>query len=163
MCSKWVGDWFNHGLYDIHIHLKDIPLLELDGGKELIKLRAFDVMNGDLRRLHPIETVESILMTLESCHHHGFPVVRPSGEFLGMVKKATLIQVLDRGRGTDVFQDASGPLRHPAPFVPYKDERIIKTEQQLRDSLKEEELQKRIDLRCYVNHGCYRVPEHAVL
>ena len=30
MTAKWVGDVFNIGIYDIHIHLKKIPLLEPD-------------------------------------------------------------------------------------------------------------------------------------
>jgi len=28
--AKWSGDMFNDGLYDIHIHLKGVPLLEWD-------------------------------------------------------------------------------------------------------------------------------------
>jgi hypothetical protein len=28
--AKWSGDFFNDGLYDIHIHLKGVPLLEWD-------------------------------------------------------------------------------------------------------------------------------------
>ena len=26
--ARWVGNLFNHGLYDIHIHLNCVPLLE---------------------------------------------------------------------------------------------------------------------------------------
>ena len=27
MMAKWTGDAFNKGIYEIHIHLKEIPLL----------------------------------------------------------------------------------------------------------------------------------------
>ncbi len=30
MVAKWVGDLFNEGIYDIHIELKEIPLLGWD-------------------------------------------------------------------------------------------------------------------------------------
>ena len=39
--AKWSGDLFNEGLYDIHIHLKGVPLLEWDirRGMEKYSLR----------------------------------------------------------------------------------------------------------------------------
>ena len=30
--ARWVGNYFNDGLYDIHIHLNCVPLLEADTG-----------------------------------------------------------------------------------------------------------------------------------
>ena len=33
--AKWVGDHFNKGIYDIHIHLKKVPLLEFEAETEM--------------------------------------------------------------------------------------------------------------------------------
>lgn len=35
MVAKWVGDMFNIGIYDIHIHLKKVPFLEFDAEEEM--------------------------------------------------------------------------------------------------------------------------------
>ena len=36
--SKWVGDIFNHGLYDIHVELKNTPLLGWESPHRMEKL-----------------------------------------------------------------------------------------------------------------------------
>ena len=35
--AKWTGDFFNHGIYDIHIHLRGVPLLEWETEVEMDK------------------------------------------------------------------------------------------------------------------------------
>lgn len=35
--AKWSGDLFNEGLYDIHIHLKGVPLLEWEAPEKTEK------------------------------------------------------------------------------------------------------------------------------
>ncbi len=35
MVAKWVGDLFNEGLYDIHIELREIPLLGWDSPEKM--------------------------------------------------------------------------------------------------------------------------------
>lgn len=47
--AKWVADRFNHGLYDIHIHLKHVPLLEPFSDKEMYEIRAKQVMSKRVR------------------------------------------------------------------------------------------------------------------
>lgn len=35
--AKWTGDLFNEGIYDIHIHLRGVPLLEWETEVEMDK------------------------------------------------------------------------------------------------------------------------------
>merc|ERR1719283_330405 len=48
MAAKWIGDVFNKGIYDIHIDLRHVPLLEHKAEKQMIALRASDCMAEDV-------------------------------------------------------------------------------------------------------------------
>ena len=78
--AKWVGDYFNQGLYDTHIELKKTPFLEWESPKQLDKLIAEDVMNSSnskLSFLYPITRVRSIERLLRTTAHSAFLVVTP--------------------------------------------------------------------------------------
>ena len=75
LISKGVGDLFNIGIYDMHIELKHVPLLEWEspshGGD--IRLRQL------LKNQHPIYfcrtmRVRDIVRILKMTRHSGFPV-----------------------------------------------------------------------------------------
>jgi hypothetical protein len=48
LVAKWVGDEFDLGIYDIHIELKNIPLLEWEAEEEMKRFQNADVMKTDL-------------------------------------------------------------------------------------------------------------------
>ena len=77
MIAKWVGDLFNEGLYDIHIELKEVPLLGWDSSDRMDKLEASDVMNSNIRYIYPITRVRSIIQLLKTTAHNAFFVVSP--------------------------------------------------------------------------------------
>lgn len=172
MVTKWVGDWFTIGLYDIHIELKHVPMLEPLPEKDMIMLRARDVMSQEVLTMEPVEIVRDLMKLLEGCKHHGFPVVQPgTGRFVGIVKRDTLHQVLLSGEAYSVLQSAEGDLESPSPCVPYE-KTVLHRNLGLRgypelgmihQKLKPEDYSKRIDLRPYINRGCYTVPEHAAV
>jgi chloride channel 7 len=77
MISKWVGDIFTHPLYDMLLHLKDVPYLESKPSYVMSKLKCSDIMVKPVIVLHETkETVEKIVQILASTDHNGFPVVR---------------------------------------------------------------------------------------
>lgn len=53
MCSKWAGDVFTIGLYDIHIELKKVPLLHPSPEKQMLTLQAQDVMTRSITSFNP--------------------------------------------------------------------------------------------------------------
>jgi len=75
MVAKWSGDLFNEGLYDIHIKLRSVPLLEWTAPQEMYRLKASDIMESCLSYIYPHTRVHSIVGILKTTAHNAFPVV----------------------------------------------------------------------------------------
>ncbi|XP_022286279.2 H(+)/Cl(-) exchange transporter 6-like isoform X2 [Crassostrea virginica] len=75
MVAKWSGDYFNEGLYDIHIKLKGVPLLEWEVHHGTERLKARDVMDEPQSYLYTILRVSSLIRMLRTTAHNAFPVV----------------------------------------------------------------------------------------
>ncbi|XP_008316728.1 chloride transport protein 6 isoform X1 [Cynoglossus semilaevis] len=75
MVAKWTGDFFNKGIYDIHIDLKGVPLLEWETEVEMDKLTASDIMEPNLTYVYPHTRVQSLVSILRTTVYHAFPVV----------------------------------------------------------------------------------------
>ncbi|XP_038132653.1 chloride transport protein 6 [Cyprinodon tularosa] len=75
MVAKWTGDFFNKGIYDIHIQLKGVPLLEWETEVEMDKLTASDIMEPNLTFVYPHTRVQSLVSILRTTVYHAFPVV----------------------------------------------------------------------------------------
>merc|ERR1719399_352012 len=54
--SKWAGDFFNRGLYDIHILIKNVPLLEAFAEHDMKKMRVSDVMVREVKTIEQRST-----------------------------------------------------------------------------------------------------------
>ncbi|XP_039293986.1 H(+)/Cl(-) exchange transporter 7 [Nilaparvata lugens] len=72
--AKWVGDFFNEGLYDIHIQLSGVPLLAWEPPPLSSNVRAHAFMSYPVYTLKPIETVGHIVDLLKNTTFNGFPV-----------------------------------------------------------------------------------------
>ncbi|XP_065817558.1 H(+)/Cl(-) exchange transporter 6 isoform X2 [Labrus bergylta] len=75
MVAKWTGDFFNKGIYDIHIQLRGVPLLEWETEVEMDKLTASDIMETNLTYVYPHTRVQSLVSILRTTIYHAFPVV----------------------------------------------------------------------------------------
>ncbi|OQR94244.1 Chloride Channel (ClC) Family [Achlya hypogyna] len=73
--ARWVGNYFNHGIYDIHIHLRHIPFLDWDPPVQGSRLRVKHVMTRHPKCLRTVERAGTIYDLLCHTTHNGFPVV----------------------------------------------------------------------------------------
>ncbi|KDO24809.1 hypothetical protein SPRG_09642 [Saprolegnia parasitica CBS 223.65] len=73
--ARWVGNYFNHGIYDIHIHLRHIPFLDWDPPLQGSHLRVKHVMTRHPKCLRTVERAGAIYDLLCHTTHNGFPVV----------------------------------------------------------------------------------------
>ena len=104
LAARWTGNIFNEGLYDIHIHLNKLPLLEHHVPKtaQHNDICVREIMSATVTSLTPVMRVEDLYNTVIANDHECFPVVRPSDErFQGTI---------DRKRVAALFQhEAFGP------------------------------------------------------
>ena len=75
LITKFVGDFFNEGLYDLHIELSEIPFLGWHPPKLSRNILAQTVMRKDVIALEPVESVGRLVEILKTTRHHGFPIV----------------------------------------------------------------------------------------
>mmetsp|Transcript_69800 Transcript_69800/g.175820 ORF Transcript_69800/g.175820 Transcript_69800/m.175820 type:complete len:746 (+) Transcript_69800:55-2292(+) len=167
MTAKWTGDLFNKGIYDIHIDLRNVPLLEHRPEKDMLGMEARNVMATNVKSVSVASRVEDLVEVLESCRHNGFPVIEPqSGRFIGLLDRSTLMHVLLLGREHGVFRDSSDDLTSASALVPY--EAMVRhghpdspSLEAVSRALESGDYCKVVDLRPYTNRGCYTVQEHA--
>ncbi|KAM4531859.1 H(+)/Cl(-) exchange transporter 7 isoform 1-T1 [Odontesthes bonariensis] len=102
MTAKIVGDYFQEGLYDIHIKLQSVPFLHWDAPATSHWLTAREVMSSPVTCLNRIEKVGTIVDTLSntSTNHNGFPVVvqvsdsDEPAKLCGLILRSQLIVLL---------------------------------------------------------------------
>lgn len=75
MVAKWTGDLFNRGIYDLHVQLRGVPLLEWETEVEMDRLTASDIMEPNLTYVYPHTRIQSLVSILRTTVHHAFPVV----------------------------------------------------------------------------------------
>ncbi|XP_066926513.1 H(+)/Cl(-) exchange transporter 7-like [Clytia hemisphaerica] len=105
--AKWVGDFFNEGIYDIHIKLAGVPFLDWEPPQLTSNITMSQVMKTPVVCFHTEERVSRIIDVLKNTasHHNGFPVVdnvpqtvegrrKTFGTFRGTILRSQLIILL---------------------------------------------------------------------
>jgi len=174
VAAKWTADLFNKGIYDIHIELKHVPLLEQRPEKQMIALQAKEFMTESPVVLDTMTTVASLVQVLSSCEHHGFPVVDPATRhFVGLADRSTLHHILNLGGGAGLFADDAPTTtttrpRAAAAVLPFEEllrhrhPSVFPSLDDVRSALAtSDSFEKVVDLRPYINQGCFTVMEHA--
>ncbi|KAF6715816.1 H(+)/Cl(-) exchange transporter 7 [Oryzias melastigma] len=102
LTAKIVGDYFQEGLYDIHIKLQSVPFLHWEAPATSHWLTAREVMSSPVTCLNRIEKVGTIVDVLSntSTNHNGFPVVMQVSDndepakLCGLILRSQLIVLL---------------------------------------------------------------------
>ncbi|GFR90060.1 chloride channel protein [Elysia marginata] len=110
--AKWVGDQFNEGIYDIHIHVQGVPMLGWEPLPLSSNLSVKSVMSHPVTVFRMVETVERIIRVLKEEKHNGFPIVtnynpdnstpeeqvelETFGTFRGLILRSQLIMMLKK-------------------------------------------------------------------
>ncbi|XP_017797738.1 PREDICTED: H(+)/Cl(-) exchange transporter 7 [Habropoda laboriosa] len=102
--AKWVGDFFNEGIYDIHTQMAGIPLLPWEAPPLTNNIYASEIMSHPVVTLQTVENVGHIVELLKCVTFNGFPVVDPPSSdqneipcyrrFRGLIIRSQLIVLL---------------------------------------------------------------------
>lgn len=108
--SKWVGDFFSTGLYEMNIHVAGIPMLPAEPPPMFEEVKASDIMSKPVVCVHPICSVGKLVDLLKIETSCGFPVVafpddRPTvntsrkvpetyGKMKGLILKSQILVLL---------------------------------------------------------------------
>ncbi|XP_046582844.1 H(+)/Cl(-) exchange transporter 7-like isoform X1 [Haliotis rubra] len=109
MVAKWVGDFFNEGIYDMHVHLQGVPILGWEPPDMSANIFATEVMSHPVTVFRSVESVGRIMDLLKKETHNGYPVVddyspdrcirrglmyESFGTFEGMILRSQLIMLI---------------------------------------------------------------------
>ena len=95
--SKWVGDHFTEGIYEIGIELKGYPYLDHHVHKAWDQAEVRDVMTEEVVTIRGRATAAEIERVLNSTAHNGFPVVGGGEMLLGIVRRDQLAAMVECG------------------------------------------------------------------
>ncbi|ESO98209.1 hypothetical protein LOTGIDRAFT_114468 [Lottia gigantea] len=163
MISKWVGDFFTTGLYDMNIEVSGIPLLSSEPPILCEHVKASEVMSQPVLALQTQEKVGTIIEILDSETYGGYPVVDVRkkdqhyvvGKLRGIILKNQLLVLLEK----KIF--APEGLLPPTSNIQMKDfdnPYPIGQRLQLKDiTVTEEEKEYILDLKPYMNISPYTV------
>lgn len=173
--AKWVGDFFNEGIYDIHIQLSGVPLLAWEPPPMSYNVYASEVMSHPVVVFKTVENVGRIVQVLTEETYNGFPVVDEStsnqqvgkvnsfGKLRGLILRYQLIVLLQNkvfNERTELWESADDVKNMNIKMFRNKYPRYP-TIQQVQ--LTEEEKTYTIDLRPYMNPSPYTVQHVASL
>ncbi|XP_029168122.1 H(+)/Cl(-) exchange transporter 7 [Nylanderia fulva] len=166
--AKWVGDFFNEGIYDIHTRMAGIPLLPWESPPLSNNIYASEIMSHPVVALKTVENVGHIVELLKCVTFNGFPVVDPPssdqaeinsyGRFRGLILRSQLIVLLKN----KVFNEYAEFWEKPLSTKMFRNEypRYPTIEQV---AITDEEKTYTIDLRHFMNPSPYTIQHSATL
>ena len=172
--AKVIGDYFNDGIYDLHIHLKKYPHLPEKVPKRRERLQAKDVMSTSVKSVCELEQVGTLIKLLRTTTHNGFPVALTGGRgsCIGVILRDQLKTIIAK-RQFELrpasphlsMPSHAGPAGHRPPLTADDFLRpwIELSLDEITAGLSVEELAMYINLRPYVNQAALVTMQHTSL
>ncbi|XP_076751058.1 chloride channel protein 7 [Xylocopa sonorina] len=166
--AKWVGDFFNEGIYEIHTQMAGVPILPWEAPPLSNNIYASEIMSHPVVTLKTVENVGHIVELLKCVTFNGFPVVDPPnsdqteihsyGRFRGLILRSQLIVLLQNKIFNEYAESWDKLLsiklfRQEYPRYPTIDQVTIT----------EEDKTCMIDLRPFMNPSPYTLQHSATL
>ncbi|XP_076470814.1 H(+)/Cl(-) exchange transporter 7-like [Babylonia areolata] len=160
--SKWVGDYFTTGLYDMNIEVSGIPLLSYEPPPLSDNVKISEIMSQPLLMMCPTEKVGHILDVLENETFHGFPIIRqdPSsslqgkGKLCGLILRDQMLTILQKKAFAPVGRTCSVKVTAQDFNDPYP----VTQRVSIKDlDISEEEKHQVVDFQPYMNRTPYTV------
>ncbi|XP_076679949.1 chloride channel protein 7 [Andrena cerasifolii] len=166
--AKWVGDFFNEGIYETHIQMAGIPILPWEAPPLSNNIHASEIMSYPVVTLKTLDNVGHIVELLKCVTFNGFPVVDPPssdqseihsyGRFRGLILRSQLIVLLQN----KIFNEYAESWDKDLGIKMFRDEypRYPTIEQV---TVTDEEKTYTIDLRPFMNPSPYTLQHSATL
>lgn len=101
--AKWIGDFFNEGIYDSQIKENRVPMLPWQTPFRYVNLKARKIMSSPVVCVKLCENLNYILRILNETSHNGFPVVdqvdsecRRFGRLRGIILRSQLVIIIKK-------------------------------------------------------------------
>lgn len=101
--AKWMGDYFNEGIYDTQIKVSKVPMLPWHTPLKKLNMTAKKIMSDQVVCVRMQERVDYIVEILTTTSFNGFPVVdqvdernRENGRLRGLILRSQLIVILKK-------------------------------------------------------------------
>ncbi|CAH3997340.1 H(+)/Cl(-) exchange transporter 7 isoform X1 [Pieris brassicae] len=168
--AKWIGDFFNEGIYDILIQLAGVPLLPWEPPPLAHNIYASEVMSHPVFTLRTVENVGHIVEMLKVVTYSGFPVVDPPladenevttyKRLRGMILRSQLIVLIQNKIYNENANTTWSNLKVDMNMFRKEYPRFASIEEL---DISEWELTCTIDLRPFMNPSPYTLPHRASL
>ncbi|XP_046656068.1 H(+)/Cl(-) exchange transporter 7-like isoform X1 [Daphnia pulicaria] len=171
LTAKFVGDFFNAGIYDMNVQLAGLPMLPWSAPPMCHGTQAQYIMSKPVVVLKEVERVSTVISVLEDTRHQGFPVIFED-RFSGSQAKQTSFGVLRglilRSQLKILLKEkpfCSSPTGSTRPPISLETFRMYYPRYPASEDIHftEEERASYLDLRPYMNPTPYTVPKHASL
>lgn len=101
--AKWIGDFFNEGIYDTQIKESKVPMLPWHTSIRYVNMKTKKIMSSPVVCVKLCESLDYILQILNETTFNGFPVVdhvdsenRRYGRLRGIILRSQLVVIIKK-------------------------------------------------------------------